>query len=54
MFDFENDNCPFWAVIKNDGTFAGAPCKTEEEAEELQAQHEGSEVFLMKWVRWYF
>lgn len=34
-----------WAVIKEDGTFAGVPCTSYEEARELASQHEGSHVF---------
>lgn len=36
-----------WAVIKADGTFAGVPCTSWEEARELSAQHEGSAIFYM-------
>ena len=36
-----------FAVIKDDGQFAGAPCTSVEEAKELQAQHENSKIFLM-------
>lgn len=34
-----------WAVIKEDGTFAGIPCTSYEEARELANQHENSHVF---------
>lgn len=34
-----------WAVIKADGTFAGVPCTSYEEARELSAQHDGSRIF---------
>lgn len=33
-----------YVVIKADGTYAGIPCETEEEARELSNQHEGSKV----------
>ncbi len=36
-----------WCVIKADGTFAGVPCRTAEEALELSAQHDGSGIFRM-------
>lgn len=41
-----------WCVVKNDGSFAGKPCITVEEAIELSAQHEGSKVFDMKLNTW--
>lgn len=42
--DFEwTDN--LWAVVKADGTFAGVPCTSCEEARELANQHEGSHVY---------
>lgn len=37
-----------YCVVKNDGTFAGAPCRSIEEAIELSGQHEGSKIFEMK------
>lgn len=36
-----------WCVVKEDGTFAGIPCRTIEEARELAAQHENSMIFTM-------
>lgn len=36
-----------YAVVKSDGTFAGVPCLSWEEARELSAQHEGSTIFFM-------
>lgn len=36
-----------WAVVKADGTFAGAPCASYEEARDLAAQHEGSKIFFL-------
>lgn len=41
-----------WCVIKNDGSFAGVPCLSWEEARELQAQHENSQIYLLKPVGW--
>lgn len=38
-----------WCVVKDNGSFAGIPCTTWEEARELQAQHEGSKIFEMKY-----
>lgn len=37
-----------YCVVKNDGAFAGKPCRTIEEAIELSGQHEGSKIFEMK------
>ena len=37
-----------FAVIKEDGTFAGQPCTSLEEAIELANQHEGSYIYLLK------
>lgn len=37
-----------YCVVKEDGTFAGVPCRSIEEAIELTAQHEGSKIFEMK------
>ena len=34
-----------WIVINSDGTYAGVPCITWEEARELVAQKEGRRVF---------
>ncbi len=36
-----------YAVVKEDGTFAGIPCTNFEEAKELSAQHEGSHIYIM-------
>lgn len=41
-----------WCVVKDDGNFAGCPCITWHEARELQAQHEGSQIFYMKVTGW--
>jgi hypothetical protein len=38
-----------YAVVKEDGSFAGVPCTSLEEARELSAQHEGSKIFLMQY-----
>lgn len=37
-----------YAVVKDDGSFAGRPCISWEEARELQAQHDGSKIFELK------
>lgn len=37
-----------YCVVKEDGTFAGVPCKSIEEAIELSGQHEGSMIYEMK------
>ena len=47
MRDFEWTDT-LWAVIKEDGSFAGCPCLCYEEARELANQHEGSVVFRME------
>jgi hypothetical protein len=36
----------FYTVVKADGTYAGVPCLTAEEAYELASQHPGSEIFI--------
>ena len=36
-----------FAVVKEDGTFAGVPCESFEEARELSAQHENSHIYIM-------
>ena len=36
-----------YCVVKEDGTFAGVPCRSFEEAVELSSQHEGSKIFNM-------
>lgn len=36
-----------WAVVKADGTFAGVPCASYEEARDLAAQHEDSKIFFL-------
>ena len=36
-----------WAVGKADGSFAGVPCASYEEARDLAAQHEGSKIFFL-------
>lgn len=38
-----------YAVIKEDGKFAGAPCVSLEEARELANQHEGSKIYLLQY-----
>lgn len=37
-----------YCVVKDDGSFAGRPCVSIEEAIELSGQHEGSKIFAMK------
>lgn len=37
-----------WAVVKEDGTFAGVPCTSYAEALDLSAQHPDSEVFSLR------
>lgn len=44
-FDWADD---LWAVVKEDGTFAGVPCTSYSEAIDLSAQHPGSKVFSLR------
>lgn len=46
MRDFEFSQA-LWAVVKNDGTFAGRPCVSWEEARELASQHDGAQIYAM-------
>ena len=47
MRDFKwTDN--LWCVVKADGTFAGTPCKSYDEAWELALQHKGSATFKLE------
>ena len=43
-FDF---NSTLWAVVKNNGEYAGVPCMSYEEACDLAAQHEGAKIFSL-------
>lgn len=36
-----------WAVVKEDGNFAGMPCASYNEARDLAAQHEGAKIFFL-------
>ena len=36
-----------WAVVKEDGSFAGVPCASYGEARDLAAQHEGAKIFFL-------
>lgn len=36
-----------WAVVKEDGTFAGVPCASYWEARDLADQHEGAKIFFL-------
>jgi hypothetical protein len=38
-----------WCVIKEDGTFAGIPCRSEEEAIELSRQHYLSGIYKLNY-----
>ncbi len=44
-FDWSDE---LYCVVKEDGTFAGVPCRSIEEAIELSGQHEGSMIYEMK------
>ena len=43
-FDF---NSALWAVVKNNGEYAGVPCTSYEEARDLAAQHKGARIFFL-------
>lgn len=45
-FNFTDD---LWCVVKTDGSFAGIPCVSKEEAYELSCQHLGSGIFKMSY-----
>lgn len=47
MRDFEWTRKELYAVVKEDGTFAGVPCLSWEEAAILAAGHEGSRIFKL-------
>lgn len=46
MRDFEY-NRALWAVVNPDGTFAGVPCLSWEEARELRNAAEGRWIYVM-------
>ena len=46
MRDFEWTDA-LWFVVKDDGTYAGRPCLSWEEARELATQHEGAHIFTV-------
>lgn len=46
MRDF-NWTDKLYCVVKEDGTFAGVPCRTIEEAYDLATQHDYSKIFEM-------
>ena len=48
MRDF-NWTDALWAVINDDGTFAGRPCLTYEEARELAAQDPKRHIYKLDW-----
>ena len=51
MRDFEWTDS-LWAVIKDDGRYAGSPCLSLEEAQELANQHERSQIFQLCLSSW--
>lgn len=51
MRDFEWTQ-DLWCVVKNNGSFAGVPCVSWEEARELANQHDGSHIFKMMSDNW--
>ena len=46
MRDFDWTDVLF-AVVKNDGSFAGIPCLSLDEAKELASNHEGSQIYRL-------
>ena len=46
MRDFNWTDVLF-AVVKDDGSFAGVPCLSLNEAEELANNHEGSQIYRL-------
>ena len=44
--DFEW-NQELWAVVNDDGSFAGIPCLSYEEARDLASGHFGSRIFKL-------
>ena len=46
MRDFDWTDAIF-AVVKEDGTFAGVPCLSLDEAKELANNHEGSQIYRL-------
>lgn len=44
--DFEWDR-KLWCVVNDNGSFAGSPCLSWEEARELSAYHDGSRIYEM-------
>lgn len=49
MRDFDWTDAIF-AVVKADGSFAGVPCLSLDEAKELANNHEGSQIFRLELV----
>ena len=46
MRDFDWTDALF-AVVKNDGSFAGIPCLSLDEAKELAINHDGSQIYRL-------
>ena len=46
MRDFDL-NSALWAVVKNNGEYAGVPCRSYEEARDLAAQHKNAKIFFL-------
>lgn len=45
--DFEWDQHELYAVVKNDGKYAGIPCTSYEEARDMAANHDGAKIFKL-------
>lgn len=46
MRDFDWTDTLF-AVVKDDGSFAGIPCLSLDEAKELASNHKGSQIYRL-------
>ena len=46
MRDFDWTDA-LYAVVKDDGSFAGIPCLSLDEAKELASNHEGSQIYRL-------
>ena len=46
MRDFDWPDALF-AVVKDDGSFAGVPCLSLDEAKELAVNHEGAHIYRL-------
>jgi hypothetical protein len=45
--DFEWDQSELYAVVKNDGRYAGMPCTSYGAARDMAGQHQGAKIFKL-------